>query len=151
MVPHADYGSKSLAVVYIVRSAQLTLSPRRVLVHALAEAVNGLHQTELIRGRGHWHTVEHVEFATLEDVPWWNNQRHHRELEYSAPFVVSRGTTPLKTNQHALAKEIDMNENQIRSLAAGPHVPEHRSVQSARWIASWGSQLHEGGPFIVFL
>ncbi|RFA11671.1 hypothetical protein B7R22_18460 [Subtercola boreus] len=34
--------------------------------NALAEAVNALYKTELIRQRGPWRTVEQVELATLE-------------------------------------------------------------------------------------
>jgi transposase InsO family protein len=33
--------------------------------NALAETVNGLYKTELIRQRGPWRTVEDVELATL--------------------------------------------------------------------------------------
>ncbi len=36
--------------------------------NALAEAINGLYKTELIRRRGPWRTVEQVELATLEWV-----------------------------------------------------------------------------------
>jgi transposase InsO family protein len=41
----------------------------------LAETVIGLFRTEVIRPRGPWHHVEHVEFATLEWVDWFNNRR----------------------------------------------------------------------------
>ena len=55
---------------------------------ALAEAINGLYKTELIRRRGPWRTVEQVELATLEWVWWWNNQRLHSELGYRTPAEV---------------------------------------------------------------
>ncbi|WP_228067189.1 IS3 family transposase, partial [Microbacterium paludicola] len=55
---------------------------------ALAEAVNGLYKTELIRQRGPWRTVEQVELATLEYVWWWNNQRLHGELDMRTPIEV---------------------------------------------------------------
>ena len=38
----------------------------------------GLFKTELIRRRGPWHTVEHVEAVTLSWVDWFNR---HRPLE----------------------------------------------------------------------
>ncbi len=41
----------------------------------MAEAVNNLYKTELIRQRGSWRTAEQVELATLEWVWWWNNSR----------------------------------------------------------------------------
>ena len=43
--------------------------------NALAEAIIGLYKTELIRRRGPWRNTEHVEFATLEWVDWFNKRR----------------------------------------------------------------------------
>ena len=52
----------------------------------MAEALNALYKSELIRARGPWRTVEQVELATLEWVWWWNNQRLHSELDYRTPI-----------------------------------------------------------------
>ncbi|NYI41341.1 transposase InsO family protein [Demequina lutea] len=54
----------------------------------MAEAVNGLFKTELIRRGGPWRTVEQFDFATLEYVWWWNNKRPHSELGMRAPIEV---------------------------------------------------------------
>ena len=43
--------------------------------NALAETINGLFKTEVIRRRGPWRNLEAVEFATLEWVDWFNNRR----------------------------------------------------------------------------
>jgi putative transposase len=43
--------------------------------NALAETINGLYKTEVIRKRGPWKTIEEVEYATLEWVDWFNNRR----------------------------------------------------------------------------
>ena len=43
--------------------------------NALAETMIGLYKTEVIRRCGPWRHVEHVEFATLEWVDWFNNRR----------------------------------------------------------------------------
>jgi hypothetical protein len=43
--------------------------------NALAETINGLYKTELIKHRGPWRTVEQVEFATAEWVDWFNYRR----------------------------------------------------------------------------
>jgi transposase InsO family protein len=43
--------------------------------NALAETINGLFKTEVIRRRGPWRSMEAVEFATLEWVDWYNNRR----------------------------------------------------------------------------
>ena len=48
--------------------------------NALAETVNGLYKTELIRRRGPWRTVDDVELATLGWVHWFNNSRLHGSL-----------------------------------------------------------------------
>ena len=43
--------------------------------NALAETINGLYKTEVIRRTGPWRSLEAVEFATLEWVDWFNNRR----------------------------------------------------------------------------
>ncbi|KAA1376239.1 IS3 family transposase [Aeromicrobium fastidiosum] len=93
LVHHADHGSNYLAVVYTDRIAELGAKPSTGTVgdsydNALAEAVNGLYKTELIRQRGPWRSVEQVELATLEYVWWWNNARLHGELGMRTPFEV---------------------------------------------------------------
>lgn len=93
LVHHADHGSNYLAVVYTDRIEELGATPSTGTVgdsfdNAMAEAVNGLYKTELIRRRGPWRTVEQVELATLEYVWWWNNQRLHGELDMRTPAEV---------------------------------------------------------------
>ncbi|UOQ89482.1 IS3 family transposase [Agromyces endophyticus] len=93
LVHHADHGSNYLSLVYTDRIAELGAKASTGTVgdsydNALAEAVNGLYKTELIRQQGPWRTVEQVELATLEWVWWWNNQRLHSELGYRAPVEV---------------------------------------------------------------
>ena len=53
--------------------------------NALAETINGLYKTELIRKRGPWKTLEDVEFATLEWVDWFNNRRLLEPIGYIPP------------------------------------------------------------------
>jgi transposase InsO family protein len=43
--------------------------------NALAETINGLYKTEVIRHRGPWRNSDEVEFATLEWVDWFNHRR----------------------------------------------------------------------------
>lgn len=90
---HSDHGSNYMAMVYTDRVIELGAMPSTGTVgdsfdNALAEAVNGLYKTELIRQRGPWRTVEQVELATLEYVWWWNNQRLHGELDMRTPIEV---------------------------------------------------------------
>jgi hypothetical protein len=39
--------------------------------NALAETINGLYKTELIKPRKPWRTIEEVELATAEWVDWF--------------------------------------------------------------------------------
>ncbi|WP_371263949.1 integrase core domain-containing protein [Nitrosomonas sp. Nm58] len=43
--------------------------------NALAETINGLYKTVVIRHREPWRTIDEVEFATLEWVDWPNNRQ----------------------------------------------------------------------------
>lgn len=47
--------------------------------NALAETINGLYKTELIKPRKPWNTVEQVEYGTAEWVDWFN---HRGPYEY---------------------------------------------------------------------
>jgi putative transposase len=46
--------------------------------NALAETINGLYKTELIKPRKPWRTIDEVELATAEWVHWYN----HRPYQY---------------------------------------------------------------------
>ncbi len=48
--------------------------------NALAESFNGLYKTELIHPEGPGRNVDHVEWATLTYVDWFNNRRIHNEI-----------------------------------------------------------------------
>ena len=82
LVHHADRGVQYLAIKYTERLADVGAlasvgSRGDSYDNALAETVNGLYKTELIRRRGPWRTVEDVELATLEWVDWYNQRRLH--------------------------------------------------------------------------
>ena len=105
----SDHGSNYLWVVYTDRINELGATPSTGSVgdsydNALAEAVNGLYKTELIRRKGPWRTVEQVELATLEYVCWWNNARLHGEPDYRTPVEVEQAYyAGLEPAQPALA------------------------------------------------
>ena len=87
LVAHSDAGSQFTSIRYGERLAELGALPSIGSVgdsfdNALAESVNGLYKTELIRGpgQGPWKTVEDVELATLGWVHWHNTQRLHGYL-----------------------------------------------------------------------
>lgn len=94
-IHHSDHGSNYMSTVYTNRVEELGARPSTGTVgdsfdNAMAEAVNALYKTELIRMRGPWKTVEEVELATLEYVWWWNNERLHGELDMQTPAEVEQ-------------------------------------------------------------
>ncbi|MDR6200781.1 putative transposase [Microbacterium sp. SORGH_AS428] len=111
LIHHADHGSNYTAMVYTERIVELGAVPSTGTVgdsfdNAMAEAVNNLYKTELIRQRGPWRTVEQVELATLEWVWWWNNSRPHGELDMRTPIEVEQAYyADLKSAKPAPARQ----------------------------------------------
>jgi putative transposase len=64
-----------LTSVFYIRTSQSS-SGR---TNALAETINGLYKTELIKPRKPWRTIEDVEVVTAQWVDWFN---HRRLYEY---------------------------------------------------------------------
>jgi putative transposase len=92
LITHSDAGSQFTSIRYGERLAEIGAVPSIGTVgdsydNALAEAVNALYKTELIRGpgQGPWRTVEDVELATLGWVHWHNNDRLHGYLDDVPP------------------------------------------------------------------
>jgi len=80
LIHHSDHGSQYLAIRYSERLAEAGIeasvgSVGSAYDNALAETINGLYKTEVIRKRGPWKSLEAVEYATLEWVDWFNNVR----------------------------------------------------------------------------
>jgi len=80
LVHHSDRGSQYLSIRYTERLAEAQIDASVGSVgdsydNALAETINGLYKTEVIRRRGPWKNIEAVEYATLEWVDWFNNRR----------------------------------------------------------------------------
>jgi transposase InsO family protein len=80
LVHHSDRGVQYLSIRYTERLADAGIeasvgSKGDSYDNALAESVNALFKTEIIRKRGPWKNLEAVEFATLEWVDWFNNRR----------------------------------------------------------------------------
>ena len=51
----------------------------------MAEMINGLCKTEVIRRRGPWRSLETIEFATLEWVERLNHRHLLEPIEYIIP------------------------------------------------------------------
>src|SRR5829696_1304509 len=80
LVHHSDRGVQYVSIRYTERLVEAGIEPSVGSVgdsydNALAETINGLFKTEVIRRRGPWRSLEAVEFATLEWVDWFNHRR----------------------------------------------------------------------------
>jgi transposase InsO family protein len=80
LVHHSDRGVQYVSIRYTERLADAGIEPSVGSVgdsydNALAETINGLYKTEVIRRREPWRSLETVEFATLDWVDWFNNRR----------------------------------------------------------------------------
>jgi len=90
LVHHSDRGVQYLSIRYTERLAEAGIersvgSVGDAYDNALAETVNGLYKTEVIRRRGPWRNLDQVEYATLEWVDWYNNRRLLAPIGYVPP------------------------------------------------------------------
>jgi transposase InsO family protein len=90
LVHHSDRGCQYLSIRYSERLIEAGATPSVGSVgdsydNALAESVNGLYKTEVIRQQGPWKGVEDVEFATLNWVSWFNHRRLLEPIGYIPP------------------------------------------------------------------
>lgn len=90
LVHHSNRGAQYVSMRYSERLANAGIAPSVGSVgdaydNALAESVIGLYKTEVIRHAGPWRGLEDVEFATLEWVAWFNQQRLLEPLGYVPP------------------------------------------------------------------
>jgi transposase InsO family protein len=80
LIHHSDRGVQYRSIRYAERLQEAGVEPSVGSVgdsydNALAETINGLYKTEVIRQQGPWRNIEEVEFATLTWVDWFNNRR----------------------------------------------------------------------------
>ncbi len=75
LIHHHDRGSQYTSIAFTERLREAGIDASIGTTgdsydNALAETINGLYKTELIKPRGPWRTADHVEIATLEWVDW---------------------------------------------------------------------------------
>ena len=90
LVHHSDAGVQFLSIRYTDRLEEAGISisvgsKGDAYDNALAETVNGLYKTEVVRKRGLFKNQEEVEFATLGWVDWFNNRRLLGPIGYIPP------------------------------------------------------------------
>ena len=84
--------------------------------NALAETINGLYKTELIKPRGPWRTVEEVEYATAEWVDWFNHRRLYEYCGDIPPAPPSGRELKNNVTGHAGAIQPRCNRNDRERL-----------------------------------
>jgi putative transposase len=105
VVAHSDRGSQYTALKYGERLAEAGIAASVGSVgdsydNALAETINGLYKTELIKARGPWKTLDEVEYATAEWVDWFNHRRLYQycgdipPAELEAAYYAQTNLTP---------------------------------------------------------
>jgi putative transposase len=95
LVHHSDRGTQYTSIRYTERLAAAGVERSVGSVgdsydNALAETINGLYKTEVIRRSGPWRNVDAVEYATLVWVDWFNNRRLLEPLGYVPPAEFER-------------------------------------------------------------
>ena len=95
LVAHHDRGVQYVSVAHTQRLADAGIRPSVGAVgssadNALAESINGLYKTEVIRRQGPWHTVDAVEIATAEWVDWYNHRRLNEYAGDMPPAVLEQ-------------------------------------------------------------
>ena len=90
LVHHSDRGVQYVSITYTERLADAGIVPSVGSVgdsydNALAETINGLYKTEVIRRQGPWRSLEAVELATLTWVDWFNHRRLLEPIGFVPP------------------------------------------------------------------
>ncbi len=106
LVHHSDRGAQYLSIRYTERLAEAGLEPSVGSVgdsydNALAETINGLFKTEVVRRRGPWRSMEAVELATLAWVDWFNHRRLLEPIGNMPPAEA-------EARYHATLEEVDL-------------------------------------------
>jgi len=115
LIHHSDHGGQYLSIRYTNRLVEAEIVPSVGSVgdsydNALAESVIGLYKTELIRNKGPWRNLDHVEYATLEYVDWFNHRRLLEPIGNIPP-------AEKETNHHhenAPARHTTLNQTALR-------------------------------------
>lgn len=90
LVHHSDRGSQYTSIRFGERLADAGIAGSVGAVgnsydNALAETINGLYKTELIKHFAPWRNLDHVEFATAEWLDWFNHRRLYEYCGDQAP------------------------------------------------------------------
>ena len=120
--------------------------------NALAETINGLYKTELIKPRGPWRTVDDVEIATAEWVDWFN---HRRLYEYCGD-VPPADLEAAYYAQHQPQPSAEVTQQRVSGHAGAVHTGlaspgaagrrPHRALQAPSWHLHTRPEIGIVGP-----
>lgn len=87
---HSDAGSQYTALRYTERLADLGAAPSIGTVgdsydNPMAESLNGIFKTEMLKPMGPWRTRDELEYAIFEYVDWYNTRRLHEQIGMIPP------------------------------------------------------------------
>ena len=90
LTAHSDAGSQYTAVKFTNRLAEIGAAPSIGTVadsydNSMAESLNGIYKTELVKPNGPWKTRDQLELATFEWIDWYNNRRLHEHFGMTPP------------------------------------------------------------------
>jgi transposase InsO family protein len=124
LVHHSDRGTQYVGIRYTERLAAAGIERSVGSVgdsydNALAETINGLYKTEVIRRSGPWRNVDDVEYATLVWSDWFNNRRLLEPLGYVPPAEFEAAYYRNNPNR-AISRPSRAPMPMITSLAAVP-------------------------------
>jgi putative transposase len=102
LIHHSDRGVQYTSIRYTDRLADAGAvrsvgSRGDSYDNALAESLNGLYKTELIRRRGPWKGLDDVELATLAWVDWYDHRRLHSACDNLPPAEYEARHNPAPT------------------------------------------------------
>jgi putative transposase len=106
LVHHNDRGSQYTSIRFSERLAEAGIAASVGSVgdsfdNALAETINGLYKTELIKPRKPWRSVEEVELATAEWIDWFNHRRLYEYCGDIPPAELEAAHYAQQPAQHA--------------------------------------------------
>ncbi len=117
---HTDRGSQYVSIRYTERLAEARIAASVGAVgdsfdNALAETINGLYKTELIKPCGPWRTLDAVEIATAEWVDWFNHRRLYEYCGDIPPVEAEDHYYSRKKAQH----ELEPSNQSLRTCRGG--------------------------------
>ncbi|MER5209508.1 integrase core domain-containing protein [Streptomyces sp. NPDC002838] len=113
--------------------------------NAMAEALNGTFEAELVEMQGTWNDLDQVERAIFQWVTWYNEERLHSALDHAPPAEPERDWW-----RQQEAPEVRLKQDQRTLRDSGRLGSEHRcaelrgramSAVNLAWVAQADTEL----------